>query len=69
MAVMTEDFLFLSFFIAVPFKFVQKRVNGVDVTAFEVIYLVLGVELFIYGVYALITQIKHASHEEHGVVH
>lgn len=69
MAVITEDFLFLSFFITVPFKFVQKRVNGVDVTAFEVIYLVLGVELFIYGVYALITQIKHASHEEHGVVH
>jgi len=65
LAVMTAEFLFISVFISVPFDFVQLVVND-EVQALDYVYLVVGVGLLLYGVYALIAHIKHAQHEEHG---
>ena len=61
---MTAEFLFLSVFISVPFDFVQLVVND-EVQTLDYVYLVVGVGLLLYGVYALIAHIKHAQHEEH----
>ena len=50
---MTAEFLFLSVFISVPFDFVQLVVND-EVQTLDYVYLVVGVGLLLYGVYALL---------------
>ncbi|MGI6781618.1 MAG: hypothetical protein ACOX56_02120 [Acholeplasmataceae bacterium] len=70
MAVMTAEFLFLSVFIMIPFEFIQAAVDGVELTFNWYLYLVVGVILLGYGIYALVTHIQHAKHDHvTGTVH
>ena len=68
LAVMTAEFLFLSVFITVPFDFIQRVVNNDDILFVNILHLIVGLLLLAYGVYALITHIKHSHHHDEGKV-